>query len=74
MPRDDYKNCRNCGGPSAEVGPLSHNRFCRPCAERLEAEAILQQVNHSGPVFQHWRRRIAASVGAVCKDDLERAV
>jgi hypothetical protein len=27
---------------------------------------------HSGPWFQHWRRRTAAAIGAVLVDELER--
>jgi hypothetical protein len=31
--------------------------------------SIIEQASHSGPIFQHWRRRIAASVGATVLDD-----
>lgn len=69
MPRDDYTTCRRCGKHADEVGPLSHTRLCNGCGHaRLEA-SIVEQAEHSGPTFQHWRRRIAASVGAVVIDD-----
>jgi len=70
MPRPDYKTCRECGKHSVEVGPLSHTRLCRNCAERLN-EANYDQVQaRSGPLFHHWRARTAASIGAVLLDDL----
>jgi len=31
--------------------------------------AIIEQATHSGPTFQLWRARIAASVGASLLDD-----
>ena len=74
MPRPTYKTCRRCGGHVSEVGELSHTRLCRTCGPEVLAAAVLEQVNHDGPTFQHWRRRIAASVGAVVSDDLRQAV
>ena len=74
MPRLDYKTCRECGKHVSAVGPLSHTRLCRGCAEALN-EANYDKVQaRSGPFFNHWRARTAASVGAVLLDDLrERA-
>jgi hypothetical protein len=33
--------------------------------------AIVEQVAHSGPTFDYWRSRIAASVGATLLDALQ---
>jgi len=74
MPKPTYKTCRNCGRHSAEVGELSHTRLCRDCGPAILAASVIEQVNHDGPTFQHWRRRIAASVGAVISDDARQAV
>ena len=71
MPKPTYKTCRNCGRHSDEVGEMSHTRLCRDCGPLLLAASVIEQVNHDGPTFQHWRRRIAASVGAVVADDLK---
>ena len=48
---------------------MSHTRLCPECGPLALAEAVTQQVNHDGPIFQHWRRRIAASVGAAIRDE-----
>jgi hypothetical protein len=70
MPRLDYKTCRVCGKHADEVGELSHTRLCIPCGQSNLRAAVLEQKNHNGPTFQHWRRRIAASVGASILDDV----
>lgn len=71
MPRADYKTCRECGGHTNTVGPLSHTRLCRRCAELL-SEANYDQVQaRSGPFFHRWRQRTAASIGAVLLDDMQ---
>lgn len=69
MPRLDYKTCKVCGRHASEVGPLSHTRLCAEHSRARLTAAIVEQVEHDGPVFQHWRRRIAASVGGVILDD-----
>ena len=68
MPRTDYKNCRLCGKHVSEVGELSHTRLCVPCGQRQLRASVLEQRDHRGPIFQHWRTRIAASVGATLLD------
>ena len=73
MPRLDYKNCKNCGRHVSECGVLSNTRLCADCGlERLNA-SVHEQIAHNGPIFDHWRRRIAASVGAIPLDDLRRS-
>jgi hypothetical protein len=65
MPRSDYRICRECGRHADECGPLSHTRLCGDCGVARLAASVVEQVEHDGPIFQHWRARIAASVGAV---------
>ena len=74
MPRTDYKTCRGCGRHTDEVGELSHTRLCRACGPAILAASVIQQQAHDGPIFQHWRVRIAASVGGVIPDELRQAV
>jgi hypothetical protein len=69
MPRLDYKTCRECGKHTNEVGLLSHTRLCLACAKRLSAANYDQVQARSGPFFQRWRARTAASIGAVLLDD-----
>jgi len=71
MPRGDYKTCRECGKHTREAGPISQSRLCGPCGIERERQAIVDLATHSGPTFQLWRRRIAASVGAALLDDVK---
>jgi hypothetical protein len=71
MPRADYKTCRVCQGHTSQVGPLSHTRLCSNCGHARLKASIVEQANHNGPVFQYWRSRIAASVGARLLDAVE---
>lgn len=48
-----------------EVGPISWRGKCQACGLLAEVEAIYQLANHTGPVFEYWRIRTAASVGAI---------
>ncbi len=64
MPRLDYKTCRECGRLADEAGVMSHTRLCPDCSKRLKIEVVTQLHEHRGPWFEHWRVRIAASVGA----------
>lgn len=54
-----------CGGHKSEVGPISWRGKCHTHGVELQAQAIFQLANHSGPVFEYWRIRTAASVGAI---------
>lgn len=69
MSSDRRRNCRRCGGHESKVGPISWRGKCMNCGLEAEREAIIQLANHDGPVFQHWRVRVAASVGAVVESD-----
>jgi hypothetical protein len=59
-----------CGKHTSEVGPISWRGKCRPCGLQRERDAIIQLAHHNGPMFDHWRARMAASVGGVLLDDL----
>ena len=69
MPRPDYKTCKECGGHTSAVGPLSHTRLCRSCSIAREEQNFDGLKTHTGAAFLHWRRRIAASVGAGLLDE-----
>lgn len=71
MPRADYQNCRECGRHKSEAGELSHTRLCADCGKRIKLDVINQLHYHEGPWFNHWRVRIAASVGAVIPERLD---
>lgn len=73
MPRDDYKTCRNCSGHTDDVGPLSHSRLCRRCSRQLVEQNYDQVQARSGPFFQRWRERTAASLGAELLDVKRRS-
>jgi len=69
MPDHRRRKCVVCGEPDKKVGALSWTGKCGTCARaRLEANAD-QMHARSGPNFEHWRRRMAASVGGVLLDD-----
>lgn len=65
MPRADYRNCRGCGKPSEEVGPLSHTRLCPGCGARELEANIVGLATHSGEPLQRWREGMARSIGAL---------
>lgn len=57
MPDHRFKNCKGCGKPSAEVGPLSWTRLCRSCGmARIEANND-QMSAGTGPYFERNQRR-----------------
>ena len=62
--------CKGCERPVAECGSLSARGLCQLCGAMRWTENLLSLMTHSGPYFDHWRRRCAASYGAVLLDDL----
>jgi len=68
MPRFDYKRCKRCGERDAAIGLLSHERLCQDCGEEIRLANNRELAAHTGPAFDHWRRRVAASVGATLDD------
>jgi hypothetical protein len=63
------KRCKHCGGIPEEVGPISGSGKCEACARERNVDNLTQLIEHKGPQFEHWRRRLAASVGAQLPDD-----
>jgi hypothetical protein len=57
--------CRVCGVTAAEVGNISALGYCREHGIERALENQEQLRAHAGPLFDHWRARMAASVGAV---------
>ena len=61
--------CHGCGREREPDERLSARGKCAACGTgRSEANA-LQLHAHEGEHFDHWRRRVAASVGAVLIDE-----
>ena len=50
---------------------MSHTCLCSDCGARIEIENAVQLHYHNGPRFDHWRQRIAASVGAIIPERLD---
>ena len=70
MARNSYRHCRFCGGHESEVGPISWRGYCKPHGVMIRDKANDDMHYHQGPYFDHWRRRMAASVGGVLVDDI----
>jgi len=70
VPKRSYATCRICGRHRSEVGLLSHGRLCGDCGPILKDANNDQLHEKRGPAFALWRRRMAASVGAVLLDDV----
>lgn len=62
-------NCRNCGRHETECGILSATKLCRPCGDAISTDNYVGLTTRSGPYWRLWRKRMAASVGAVLLDD-----
>lgn len=69
MPDARRTTCRICGKSSDEVGPISWRGKCMDDAKERIAGNMYGMVTMSGPYAQHWRRRMAASVGATLPDE-----
>lgn len=61
--------CKVCRGLPDQVGPISGTGLCEKHATELFVDNLTQLIEHKGPKFDHWRRRLAASVGASLPDD-----
>ena len=71
MPDMRRASCRVCGVHRDVAGPISWRGKCGECGPRLFVEACDDLHFHRGPVFELWRARMAACVGAVLVDDLD---
>lgn len=56
--------CRVCGRHKREVGPITHAGYCAEHGKQVYLANLDGLHDHEGPWFQHWRARVAASVGA----------
>lgn len=56
--------CKVCGAHFESVGTISQTGLCPEHSLERMVDNLVQLKQHSGPRFDHWRRRIAASVGA----------
>jgi hypothetical protein len=63
--------CRGCGRHVDEVGELSARYRCAGCGEGNAIANRRHLMAHGGPFFDHWRRAVAASVGAILVSELE---
>lgn len=74
MPRTHPRqNCRICGEHREKVGDLSTRGKCRACATAMSDLNAIGLTTHSGPFFDHWRRRSVAAFGGVLLDDFQKA-
>lgn len=65
--------CKGCAKEIASRRELSATGLCPECSERRFREEVTQLIEHRGPHFDHWRRRVAASVGVTLLDDREQS-
>jgi hypothetical protein len=61
--------CKSCGRARLPDELFSARGKCDVCGNGQMLEQTGQMRNHSGHHFEDWRRRMAASVGAVILDD-----
>jgi hypothetical protein len=73
MGRPRIEHCKKCGHPSREVGELSLAKKCPSCGETAQIQNRRELIAHNGQYFEHWRQRIAASVGATLDGPRGRA-
>ena len=63
------KTCKRCERPVSECGSLSARYLCPDCGKTRMTNNLYSLVYHAGPFFDHWRARVAASVGANITDE-----
>lgn len=63
--------CKRCRASASDCGPISWSGYCGRCGPEVFVANNDDLHNHAGPYFDHWRRAMAASVGAVLLDELE---
>lgn len=73
MAKRRHARCRVCRRHRDELGEeLSLTGLCGDCGKARLLANIDAIHGHDGPGFLVWRRSIAASVGGLLVDDLER--
>jgi hypothetical protein len=60
--------CKACGRHVSECGQLSARAKCYDCGGSRMVENARQLSEHSGPWFDHWRRRSLAALGIITVD------
>jgi hypothetical protein len=63
--------CRGCGRPLAVIGSVSKRGLCDDCGTARRNANLACLVTHSGPYFDHWRRRSLAALGVIVLDEPE---
>ena len=66
------KTCHGCDRPASECGPLSARYLCVECGNARMRSNVRELRAHSGPAVLRWRRGVAAGVGAILLEELER--
>lgn len=61
--------CKLCHGPVSDRDELTARGNHIDCAKAAMRANNVQLSEHRGPYFDHWRRRMAASVGGVLLDE-----
>lgn len=64
--------CKRCNGHRETVGEMTKRGLCLECAKSAVAAANVQISEHNGPIFDHWRKQMARSVGALFPEDLQK--
>lgn len=59
------ENCIHCDKHVSECGELSLRGICGECGAKRAIENYRDLRQHSGPFFEHWRRRSLAAYGVV---------
>ena len=65
------ENCIYCERHVSECGKLSLRGICLDCGSRREVDNYRDLRQHSGPFFDHWRKRSLAAFGVVMPDSTE---
>lgn len=64
--------CKVCGRHGSEVGGISQTGLCPEHSKQRFLDNLEAMKTMSGPYARNWRRRMAASVGALLVDDVLR--
>lgn len=66
------RNCRGCGREREPDERFSARGKCADCRVRRMVDNVCGLHGHTGPEFLRWRRSVAASVGGILLEDIER--
>jgi hypothetical protein len=65
------KTCKVCGVGAREGVSISQRGYCAMHWEERMIANHVQLKAHSGPFFDHWRRRSLAALGVIVLDEPE---